>query len=76
MIKTNTTTNAARRETTVTATDTKGNYLTHETWVGTGKRVASALEQQVRRSAEQLQRRENIAAATSATEARHLAARL
>lgn len=75
-MKTTTTTNHARRETTVTAFDAKGNYLTCETWVGTGKRVASALEQQVRRSAEQLVRRENIAVATSATQARHLAARL
>lgn len=76
MIYLNTTTNHALRETTVTATDAAGNYLCAETWSGTGGRVSVALAQQVRRSAEQLQRRQNIATATSVSEHRQLASRL
>lgn len=76
MIHLSTTTNKILRETTVTAKDAAGNYLCSETWSGTGGRVSVALAQQVRRSAEQLQRRQNIAAAASVSEARQLAARL
>ncbi|RSK33930.1 hypothetical protein [Hymenobacter metallilatus] len=66
----------ARRETTITATDAAGRYLCSETWSGTGSRVAVALAQHVRTSAEQLQRRQNIATAASVSEARQLSSRL
>ncbi|UOQ53085.1 hypothetical protein [Hymenobacter cellulosivorans] len=76
MITLTTSTNHARRETTVTAKTAAGHFLCAETWVGTGARVAVALAQHVRRSAENLERRLNIAQATSSTQARLLAERL
>jgi hypothetical protein len=65
MLTLKTTTNAALRETTVTATDAKGHFLCCETWSGTGSRLAVALASHVRASAEQQQRRLNLAAAST-----------
>ena len=77
MITLKTTTNTALRETTVTAIDARGHFLCCETWSGTGSRLAVALAGHVRASAEQLQRRHNLATASSTTsETRLLAERL
>jgi hypothetical protein len=76
MLTLKTTTNAALRETTVTATDAQGHFLCCETWSGTGARLAAALQSHVRTSAEQLQRRHNLATASTTHETRLLAERL
>jgi hypothetical protein len=65
MITLKTSTNKITRETTVCAYDAKGQYLCSETWSGTGGRLAVALAGHVRASAEQQQRRLNLAAAST-----------
>jgi hypothetical protein len=76
MLTLTTTTNAARRETTVTAKDAQGAYICSETWMGTGARLASALTAHVRTSAEQELRRRNRSAGSSTRQTRLLADRL
>ncbi|GAB3293981.1 hypothetical protein [Hymenobacter tenuis] len=72
MILLSTSTNTIRRETTVTAKCSAGHYICSETWTGTGARVATALARHVRTSAEQLQRRQNIASTSPAVVSRPL----
>lgn len=75
-MKLSTTFNKILRETTVTARDAQGNFLCCETQSGTGARVVSRLEQQVRVQAERLERTSVVLSSTSTLERRLLTARL
>jgi hypothetical protein len=71
-----TTTDKVRKETTVTATTANGTYLYSETWAGLGARVAVTLGAEVRKQAEQYERRLLVASGTTTTETRLLAGRV
>ena len=68
--------NAARRETTVTASDSVHGMLYSTTSCGTGSRVAARLQEEARREAEAYLRRLLLASASNATETRLLAGRV
>jgi hypothetical protein len=75
MITLKTSENKSLKETTVTAYNEKGNYITHETWAGLGARIKVALAQQVRSMADNIQNRANVAATITIREGRQLAQR-